>query len=126
MPAPEPGSRISELYEMDLENKRRLREIEQRLKGLDNSVKRVEEGMLDTKNKLAELAANIKSEKGVADSRIKTIENTISDIMNNMKRLAEKAEIVGLKELIDIYNPVKSQFVTRSEVESIIEGRIRK
>lgn len=126
MPSPEPGSRISELYEMDAENKRRLREIEQRLKGLDNSVKRAESGMLEVKNKLADLAANIKSDKGGVDLRIKEAENALSDIINGMKRLAEKSELVGLKELIEIYNPVKSQFVTREEVGKIIEDRMEK
>lgn len=126
MPSPVGESRISELYEMDAENKRRLREIEQRLKALDNSVKRAEASLLDTKNKVLEMAAGLKSDRVSVDSRIKTLENTISDMINNMKRLAEKSELIGLKELIDIYNPVKSQFVTREEVENIIEEKTGK
>jgi len=73
MAPPIPESRVTELYEMDAENKRRLR-----------------------------------------------------DMINNMKRLAEKSEVAGLKELIEIYSPVKSQFITREEVENLLEEKIRR
>lgn len=125
MPVPIAESKITELYQMDAENKRRLRDIEQRLILLDNGMKRVDSGLLELKGKVLDLSGSAKADKTAFDVKIKAIENIINDIINNMKRLAEKAEIVGLKELIDIYNPVKSQFVTREEVENMIDEKRR-
>ena len=121
-----PEAKMNELYQMDSENKRRLRDAEQRLSALDNSVKRVETGLLDLKSKVLDLSSTGKADKAAFDAKIKGLENIINDIINNMKRLAEKSEIVGLKELIDIYNPVKSQFMTRTEVENLIEEKMDK
>ncbi len=121
-----PEAKVNELYQMDSENKRRLRDVEQRLAAVDNSIKRVEAGLLDVKSKVLDLSGSSKSDKGALETKIKAIENIINDIINNMKRLAEKSEIVGLKELIDIYNPVKSQFITRTEVENLIEEKLDK
>jgi DNA-binding FrmR family transcriptional regulator len=123
MPATTPEAKINELYQMDSENKRRLRDVEQRLAAVDNSIKRVEAGLLEVKSKVLDLSGFAKSDKAGLETKIKAIENIINDIINNMKRLAEKSEIVGLKELIDIYNPVKSQFITRTEVENLIEEK---
>ncbi|HLD41970.1 MAG TPA: hypothetical protein VJB06_02955 [archaeon] len=121
-----PDSRITELYEMDGENKRRLRDIEQRLITIDNSVKRADASLLELKNKVLEISTANKSDKTDFDSKVKELENIISDIVNNMKRLAEKSDVAGLKELIDIYNPVKSKFITREEAENLIEEKIRR
>ena len=121
-----PEAKVNELYQMDSENKRRLRDVEQRLAAVDNSIKGVEAGLLDVKSKVLDLSGSSKSDKGALETKIKAIENIINDIINNMKRLAEKSEIVGLKELIDIYNPVKSQFITRTEVENLIEEKLDK
>jgi len=126
MAPPIPESRVTELYEMDAENKRRLRDIEQRLITVDNGLKRVDAGLLDLKSKVLEISNSIKVDKMALETKIKEIENIISDIINNMKRLAEKSEVAGLKELIEIYSPVKSQFVTREEVENLLEEKIRR
>ena len=126
MPQPIQESRLAELYEMDAENKRRLRDIEQRLITVDNGLKRVDSGLLDLKSRVLEISGSAKTEGVSVETKLKEIENIINDIVNNMKRLAEKSEVAGLKELIDIYNPVKSQFITREEAENLIEEKVRR
>ena len=118
-----PETKISELYQMDTENKRRLRDIEQQLTAIDNSVKRMDSGLLELKDKVLQLSGSLKSDKSNSEAEIKEIQNIINEIINNMKRVADKSEIAALKELLDIYNPVKSQFVTREEVENMLEEK---
>jgi len=123
MPPTIPEGKISELYQMDSENKRRLRDIEQRLAAIDNSVKRQDSGLLELKGKVLELTGNLKSGKSDSDASIKEIQNIINEMLRGMKRMADKSEIVALKELLDIYNPVKSKFITRDEVENMLEEK---
>ena len=125
MPSAIPESKISELYQMDAENKRRLRDIEQRLAAIDNSVKRQDSGLLDLKSKVLELSGSLKSDRSNSESKIKEIQSIINEMIGNMKRLAEKSELIAVKELLDIYNPVKSKFVTREEVENMLKERRR-
>ncbi len=118
------SSKIRELFEMDSENKRRLREIEQKVTAVDNSVKRAEAGLLELKSKMLELSGILNSNKIADETAMKGMENIINEIISNMKRLAEKSEVAGLKEIIDIYSPIKSNFITREEVENILEEKL--
>ncbi len=123
MPSAIPEAKISELYQMDAENKRRLRDIEQRLAAIDNSVKRQDSSLLELKGKVLELSGNLKSDRTNSEASTKEIQNIINEIVRSIKRLAEKSEVAALRELIDIYNPVKSKFVTRDEVENMLDER---
>ena len=114
------GSKVRELFEIDAENKRRLREIEQRLASTDNSAKRADSSLIEIKGKLLELSGALKSDRVASENKIKELENIISEILNNMKRLVEKSEVAGLRELVEIYNPIKAQFITREEVEEML------
>ena len=58
------------------------------------------------------------------DEKILKVENTIREIVTQIKRLATSAEVRGLQELIDIYNPLKSNFMTKDQVEQLIEDRL--
>ena len=56
-----------------------------------------------------------------ADERMLKTENTIKEIVTRIKKLATSADMRGMQELIDIYNPLKSSFITREEVEQMLK-----
>ncbi len=66
-----------------------------------------------------ELEAKLKEyEKQLADD-----EALIKEIVAQMKKFATVSQIKELEALIDIYNPLKSEFMTREEVERLIDEK---
>lgn len=115
---------LNELVERTNSNIRRLRVLEQ---NMDASKSRV-----NTVEKTAqEESERVKKEVGELDSRIKEeseriikLELTLKDVINQLKRSVSTSKLKELESLIDVFNPLKSEFVTREEVENLIEERL--
>ena len=104
---------------------RRLRDLEERYAETVNSVTGLETEILNQKKDIARLEQTIDSRINDILSKIGQIENTVSELINQLKRFGTKSEIAGIKELLDIYNPLKSRFVTREQVEEMISQKRR-
>ncbi len=111
---------------------RRLSDGERRIRALEDSVKSLEtnldglSGDLFDKDKLNKKAFDEirKQMKEGLEKRLTDLEAQIKELarMSNMK--ADKSELVALKETLEMYDPIKSQFVTKGEVERLL-GRNR-
>lgn len=115
---------INELVERTNSNTRRLRVLEQRGESLESRTNTLEKELLDHSKNLKKLIDEVSTRVTTEDDKILKVENTIKEIVTQMKRLATTADIRGLQGLIDIYNPLKSNFVTKEELERFIEEKI--
>ena len=52
------------------------------------------------------------------------IEKTMKDIINEIKKLATNTKLKELENLIDIYSPLKSEFITREEAQHLIDEKL--
>jgi flagellar motility protein MotE (MotC chaperone) len=114
---------INELIERVNGDTQRLRIIEQSSESLTSRMDTLEQAMLqqrrDSQKSLAELETRIAAlESGAAKS-----DSTLKEIVNHMKKLVTESQLKELETLIDIYNPVKSSFVTREELEKALKKR---
>ena len=57
------------------------------------------------------------------DERLMGLETTTKEILKQLRMVATKSKVEELKELIEIYNPLKSSFVTKEELENAMKGR---
>ncbi len=117
---------VKDLNERTNDNTRRLRDLEQSIKDVSDSINALETERL-------EHVKEANREKEVADSEINElfekvgkIESGIAEVINQLKKFATKSELVGMKELLDIYNPLESRFVTKDQVEGMIERSKKK
>ena len=125
----EPGENLekiaAELINRVNENIRRLRVLENRMKALDNRINAMEQNSLtqsrNFQKSLSERDAKISS----LEDRLLKMETTVKEILKQLKFVATKSKIEELKHLIEIYNPLKSKFVTREEVENLISEKMR-
>jgi hypothetical protein len=117
---------INELVERTNSSTQRLRVLEQRTESIDAKINSLEKDLLDYFRDLKKMVGD--NDKGLVsgDERMLRMEGTIKEIVGQLRKLATSADIRGLQELIDIYNPVKSNFITREEAERIIEEKINK
>ena len=105
---------------------KRLRMLEQSTKVLSSRVNNIEQIInkqhRETRVALSKIDNNLKKQI----ERINMFENTLKEIKIQMKRFATKIDVKSLERLIDMYSPLESKFVTKEEVERIIEERINR
>jgi predicted nucleic acid-binding Zn-ribbon protein len=105
-------------------NTRRVRTVEQRIEGLELRMGSAEEKMIEEVN-------NLKREFERISIDLKEINKTLADMHDEIIRInkdvdktAKKNEVKELESLLDLYNPIKSKFVTKDEVRNMIDDRI--
>ncbi len=115
---------INEMVDRINDNTQRLRILEQEREILDSRIGSLEKNMLSLTKQVQKSIADNEGEIKKLETKVSQMENTIKEIIKYMRNLATKAKISELEELVEIYNPLKSNFVTREEVEKIIEEKI--
>ena len=119
------GAVLNKLIERTNSNIRRLRVLEQessiiktRLAGVEGEIlsqrRQADKGLKDALAQLTKL-----------EERLASLESTTREIIAQLKKVTTTAKIKELEQMIEIYNPIRSQFVTREEVEGIIEQRLK-
>ena len=107
-------------------NTRRIRTIEQRLDGLESRIGALEEKIIDEIDYLRKSFGQISIDIKAVSESLSEIRGEVLKINKSMDKTAKKAEIKELETLLDIYNPIKSMFVTRDQVERILEEKLGK
>ena len=114
---------VNELVGRSNDNARRLRDLEQRYKDLSTRIISFETTLDDMKRASALKEQDVNAKFTEAMNKASELENRMNDIINQLKAFATKSEVLGLKELIDIYSPLQSKFVTREQVEEMVNGK---
>jgi CII-binding regulator of phage lambda lysogenization HflD len=111
---------LNEVIERVNDDTQRLRVLEQSSESLLSRMNMLEQAMLqnrkESQKNLGETAAKISA----LDERLAKSENTVKEIISHMKKLVTESQLKELEGLVDIYNPVKSNFVTREELERML------
>lgn len=111
----------SEIVKMVNTNTRRIRAIEQRLTGSERRIGSMEEKVIDEMDDLRRGFEQISLDIKALSENLSQIRSEMLKINKNLDRAAKKSEVKELESLLDLYNPIKSKFVTRDEVKRIIE-----
>ena len=114
---------INELIEHVNNNIQRLRVVEQSLESTTSRVESLEQAMLQQRRETQKLLVDINAKIAELDSKVSRSDSTVKEIVNHMKKLVTEAQLKELETLIDIYNPVKSSFVTREELEKMLKEK---
>lgn len=108
------------------DNTRRIRALEQSLDSSRSRITSLEERMIDEmgdiKKWLDQLSLDIKE----ISNEIKMMRSEILRVNKELEKTAKKTEVKELESLIDIYNPIKSHFVTKEEVFRMMERGLNK
>jgi hypothetical protein len=115
---------INEVVDRVNDNTKRLRILEQRSQIFASRMNSVEKEMLRLNKNIQKLVSGLEIRIKKQDERVFQTENTVKEIIKQMKKLATSTKISELEELLEIYNPLKSQFATREEVERMINEKI--
>lgn len=117
---------ITELVRRMNEDTRRIRALEQRLTRIDNSIDSLEYNTLTQLNDLKIKFEKIGNNLLEVSEKLTSIENEILRINKELEKTATKAEVKQLETFIELFNPVKSRFVTKDEMERMLEEKLVK
>jgi len=114
---------LKELVHRTNANGRRLRVLEQRNNVIENRINSLERLMTEQSKQIDKSIAGMERTIGKQDIRVIRMEGALREIMKQVKKLATTTKIRELEQLIEIYNPLKSNFMTKEEVQRMIEER---
>ena len=114
---------INQLVERVNNDAKRIRVLEQRNGVIESRLNSIEQTLTGNyKEFIKVMKLQEKSIAGLGDKIMET-ERKISEIIRQFKRVATKAEVKTLQNLLEIYNPIKSNFVTREELKDLQKGK---
>jgi flagellar motility protein MotE (MotC chaperone) len=101
----------------------RLRILEQNSESLISRMNTIEQATLQSRREVQKSLGEIDAKAASLDDRLGKLDNMMKEVVNHMKKLVTEAQLKELEELVDIYNPMKSDFVTREELEKALGER---
>jgi len=102
---------------------RRLRLLEQENSVFKTRTNRLEIENLNIKKQLNTKVKSLESKLIKQNNRLVKLENIFKEVVKQMKLSATKSDVGRLEELVGLYNPITSKFVTREEVERMLQNR---
>jgi vacuolar-type H+-ATPase subunit I/STV1 len=115
---------INELVDRTNTDTQRIRVLEQREEALTFRINAMEQEALNINKAIQKLASSLESELKKRDRGISELQVVIKEMIKQLKRLATSGKVKELEAMLDLYNPLKSSFMTRDEVEQLISKRL--
>jgi len=108
------------------EYSKRIKNIEQKADRLENRVGSIEEIVLTQMGDIKVSLERMSQKISLISERLTTIENEILRVNKDLSKAALKSDVKKIETFIDIVNPITAKFVTRDELERIIEEKVRR
>ena len=102
----------------------RLRVLEQSSESLTSRMNSLEQAILQSRRDMQKAFSEINEGIAVLDDRLTKTESTMKEVINHVKKLVTESQVKELQNLIELYNPVKSNFVTKEEMEKFVSERL--
>ena len=122
----EEGKLTAELVKRLNEDTRRIRIIEQRIDRLENSIDTLQENALTQLNDLKLALEKINNKIVSVSEKLVSIEGEILRLSKEISKTATKRELKQMETFIDLINPITAKFVTKDEIERMIDYRMPK
>ncbi len=117
---------ITELMRRVNDDTKRLRLLEQRSVAMDSRVASLEQTLLEQFKKINQAFDRLSQKIDESNDRISKIEDDTKKLVRQMDRVASKTELREIQGFIDLINPIKSNFVTKPEIERMLEEKLGK
>lgn len=112
---------INKIVERVNTDTQRLRLLEQSLDSLNTQINTLEQNYFQSKKTIQKQLSDIKKSLSMLEDRMTKSERTLKEVIGYIKKLPTQTKVKELEELIELYNPLTSNFVTREEVLSLLK-----
>ncbi len=117
---------LKELVRRSNDYSKRLRILEQRGDMLENRINSLQSFMDEHSKQIQDSVSKIEKIVNKEDVKVSRMEDRLRQIGVYVKKLATTSKVRELEQLLEIYNPLKSNFTTKEEVQRIIEEKMSK
>jgi len=117
---------LNEVIERVNNDTQRLRILEQSAESILSRMNAIEQGALMTRREAQKEMDDLSATLNRIEDRLSKTENTMKEVVNHMKKLVTDTQLKSVQEMVDIYNPVKSSFVTKEELQRILAEKAEK
>ncbi|MBN2042603.1 MAG: hypothetical protein JW754_02250 [Candidatus Aenigmarchaeota archaeon] len=115
---------VSEMINKINDNIRRLRVVEQRISSLDIRTNSMEQSILSQNKNMQKMFKERDVKITAMEDRLFKMETMMKEMVKQMKMMATKSNIDELKTMVEIFNPIRSSFTTKQDVENMITEKL--
>ena len=112
---------INEMFRRSTENTRRLRALEERYSIIEDRLNSIQESLLRQTRKNKETLEAFETIVTNFETELMKINNSLMKLGKNLDRTARKSELKELENMMSLFNPLKSTFISKREVKRLIE-----
>jgi len=116
---------LNELVERVNTDTERLRVLEKTVDSISSRMNSVEQALIEERKSVRKSLAEADSMVSKLDDRIAGMEKILKEVIDRLKKTVTKPELEELEKIIEIYNPLKSNFMTREEVEALLNEKLK-
>ena len=112
---------IGEVIRRVNDNSKRLRLVEQKGLNLESTISGLDKSILEQVKQAKTAIEKLGLKIDELGNRVAKLEDDNRKIIKQLERVATKTELKEIQGFIDLINPIKSEFVTKSEVRKMFE-----
>ncbi|MEA3342727.1 MAG: hypothetical protein U9Q92_01040 [archaeon] len=106
------------------DNSKRIRELEENIRNLKEQLNSLQtESIKQKKNIIDDETSTKNATKQILD-RLANLEVDIDKINREIKEMISRREMKEIENYLDLINPITAKFVTKKEVEELIQERL--
>lgn len=113
---------LKELVKRANSTNRRLRTLEERVETLETKLLTIEQTLTKRDEEFKDTLLQLKAELSEQKGSMWKLNKAVEILKEKMKTAATKMDVKEIEKMIELLDPLKNQFVTREEVEKMIEG----
>ncbi len=117
---------LTEIVRRINEDRRRIKLMEQKTDRIENGVSSLEESAITQLGDIKITLGRINDKIDNVSTRLNKMEGDINKLKKVMSKNATKLELKQLESFIDLVNPITSKFVTKDELDRVLDDRIDK
>ncbi len=105
---------------------RRIRDLEEKVRNINARINTIEDTVLEKTKKLNKEISDVNTRTEEVEDRIRNAESEINNLQRRSRKLVTRREFKELEDYLELMNPVESSFMTRQEVEDLIDRKLQK
>lgn len=117
---------INEVVRRVKDFNRRIRDLEEKVRNINARINTVEDTILEKTKKLNKELGDVNNRTEELQDRVRNAEAEIKNLQRQQRKLVTRREFREMEDYMDLMTPVESAFMTRSEVEDLINKKLQK
>lgn len=116
---------INEVVRRVKDFNRRIRDLEEKVRNLNARTNTIEDTMLEKTKKLNKDISELNNEVSELGDQIQNNAAELKNVQRRARKLVTRRELKEIEDYMDIMTPVESAFMTKQEVETLIEKKLQ-